>query len=122
MRGVPKIKITSIAHHRNGVTGLGFFVVLFKLTDTDYQPSVRRNMMATCFFDYTNDGYLFSGNPRVAVMDVDLLAAGDVGFGINSFRGDRFARQMFDACMAWNELTWQEQRAGLLRKPVDVNL
>jgi len=67
-----KLKIIAIAHHRNGVTGAPFAVVLF---------SESRRRMAGIVFD--DPGYC-------AILDVDLLAAGDIAFGSNSWRGDAY--------------------------------
>ena len=79
-----KLTLKSIAHHRNGICGMPFHVVLFRY------DGERRNMIATVF-----DGPDY----RVAVLDVDMAAAGNVTFGENSWRGDRYANQLF----AWVE-------------------
>jgi hypothetical protein len=69
-----KLKILDTAHHRNGVAGAGFDVVLFK---------VHRERSAKV-------GILFDDPGYCAVLDVSMLAAGDIAFGSNSWRGDDF--------------------------------
>jgi len=69
-----KLKILDTAHHRNGVAGAGFDVVLFK---------VLRERGAKV-------GILFDDPGYCAVLDVTLLAAWHIAFGINSWRGDNY--------------------------------
>jgi hypothetical protein len=68
------LKTLDIAHHRNGVAGTGFDVVLFKV--------LRERG--------TKVGILFDDPGYCAVLDVTKLAAGDIAFGSNSWRGDDF--------------------------------
>jgi len=70
-----KITIHNLAHHRNGIDGAPFDVFLFE--DSDSQG--RRKL-----------GILFEEPRHCAVLDVDQLAAGDIAFGSNSWRGDTF--------------------------------
>jgi hypothetical protein len=70
-----KISVDSVAHHRNGIMGNSFHVVLF------------------CSSRLANDllvGVVFEEKGNVAVLDVDQLSDGDLDFGSNSFRGDDF--------------------------------
>jgi hypothetical protein len=69
-----KLKIIDTAHHRNGVAGAPFDVVLFKV-HRDFGTKVA---------------ILFDEPGNCAVLDVKLLAAGDIAFGSNSWRGDHF--------------------------------
>lgn len=69
-----KLKILGIAHHRNGVAGAGFDVMLFRVLQ-------ERG---------TKVGILFDAPGHCAVLDVTLLAAGDIAFGSNSWRGDDY--------------------------------
>lgn len=72
------ISIETIDYHRNGISGEGFHVVLFSFRDEERR--VRR-MVAT----------VFPGAGRVAVLDRDLTADGNVAFAMgNSWRGDWF--------------------------------
>jgi hypothetical protein len=70
-----KLKIIAIAHHRNGICGAPFDVVLFE----DTGPEGGRKV-----------AILFEGASFCAVLDVAKLAAGDIEFGSNSWRGDKF--------------------------------
>jgi hypothetical protein len=66
-------RVKSIAHHRNGVGGASFDVVLF--TDCDGSTRV---------------GIVFDADWHTAVLDVQKLAEGDIAFGSNSWRGDDY--------------------------------
>lgn len=77
------IKLKSIAYHRNGIAGEGFHVVLFSARVT----TKWRNMVATAF----------DGEGRIAILDVDMAAAGNVTFGENSWRYEHYA----DAILGW---------------------
>jgi hypothetical protein len=68
-----KINIIAIAHHRNGVCAAPFDVVLFKDRGTDGSRKVA---------------ILFDEQHHCAVLDVAKLAAGDIAFRSNSWRGD----------------------------------
>jgi len=64
-----KLKIIETAHHRNGISGAPFDVVLF-----DDRCNDGRRMMAI----------VFEADSHCAVLDVAKLAAGDIAFGSNS--------------------------------------
>ena len=70
-----RIKTISIAHHRNGVAGQPFEVILFKERGQGGDRKV---------------GILFPEPGYCAVLDVVLLATGDIDFGSNSWRGDHY--------------------------------
>jgi hypothetical protein len=70
-----KLKIITIARHRNGVCGEPFDIVLFKDRGTGGSRKV---------------GIVFDEPHRCAVLDVVKLAAGDIAFGSNSWRGDDY--------------------------------
>lgn len=74
-----KLKIIATAHHRNGICGAPFTAVLFE----DTGPEGSRKI-----------GILFDEPYHCAVLDVAKLAAGDIAFGSNSFRGDHFESQL----------------------------
>ena len=69
-----KLKILDTAHHRNGVAGSPFDVVLFKV--------LREHGVKV--------GILFDAPGSCAILDVTMLAAGDIAFGSNSWRGDEY--------------------------------
>lgn len=68
-----KVDILQYAHHRNGICGAPFDVLLFRFPD-------GANML----------GIVFEEPYHVAVLDVDKLAQGDIAFMSNSWRGDVF--------------------------------
>jgi hypothetical protein len=68
-----KIEVLATAFHRNGVGGAPFEIVLFKESGELGGKKVA---------------ILFEEKDRCAVLDVDKLAAGDIAFGSNSWRGD----------------------------------
>jgi len=70
-----KLKIIGIAFHRNGICGAPFEVVLFQ----DQGPEGSRKV-----------GILFEEPYHCAILDVTKLAAGDIAFGSNSWRGDNY--------------------------------
>ena len=74
-----KLTIINFDHHRNGICGAPFAVVLFK----DTGPEGSRKV-----------AILFEEPHHCAVLDVDKLAAGDIAFGSNSWRGDRFEQSL----------------------------
>ena len=70
-----KLKIITTAYHRNGICGAPFEVVLFE----DQGPEGSRKVAV-----------LFEEPYHCAVLDVARLAAGDIAFGFNSWRGDHY--------------------------------
>jgi ethanolamine utilization microcompartment shell protein EutL len=80
-------KVSQIDHHRNGIAGCPFDVVTFTMKD----EGKRRNMVAVVF---DKPGYC-------AVLDADMAAAGDVTFGVNSWRGDDFEAELRPLIRAW---------------------
>ena len=74
-----KLTPRAIDYHRNGIGGAPFNVVLFDDGHTEKVAIV-----------FEQPGYC-------AVLDVTKLAAGDIAFGSNSWRGDRFEPALRDA-------------------------
>jgi len=70
-----KLTIIDIAYHRNGICGAPFATVLFE----DIGPEGSRKI-----------AILFEAEYHCAVLDVAKLAAGDIAFGSNSWRGDNY--------------------------------
>jgi hypothetical protein len=77
-----KIHVKEIAYHRNGVCGEPFYVVLFR--------DGRDKRLAVV---YADPGH-------VSVFDPDLLGAGVIAFGENSFRGDHYESDLRAAIRA----------------------
>lgn len=78
-------EVHAVAHHRNGVCGVPFYVVTF--TDQENGDA----MIAT----------VFPESGAVAVLSMGLLAEGCIEFGRNSFRGDHFERELRAAIAAY---------------------
>ena len=81
--------VHAVAYHRNGVCGEPFHLVTF--TSADGQA-----MLATVFDER-------DGAPAVAIVSLGLLAEGNIAFGENSWRGDRFADELYRAIKANGE-------------------
>lgn len=78
-------------YHRNGVSGMPFYAVVFDSVDED---GVTRRMLGIQFTDDLDPDsiHLVDGlvNPHTAILDIGLLAEAGVTFGVNSWRGDRY--------------------------------
>jgi hypothetical protein len=74
-----KLRVIDFAHHRNGICGAPFNVAIFE----DQGPEGSRKVAV-----------LFEEPHHCAVLDVAKLAAGDVAFGSNSWRGDAFEQSL----------------------------
>jgi hypothetical protein len=70
-----KLTLIAAAHHRNGVGGAPFDVAIFKETGRTASRKLA---------------ILFDAPGHCAVLDIDLLAAGDIAFASNSWRGDDY--------------------------------
>ncbi len=68
-----KIKIIDIAHHRNGICGAEFEAIVF-------HDAAEGRML----------GIVFKEPFHVAVFNIDKLTTGNIKFGDNSWRGDRY--------------------------------
>jgi len=68
-----KLDILHYAHHRNGICGAPFDVLLFRAPEEGIMLAI-----------------LFEEQSHVAVLNVDKLAQGDIAFRSNSWRGDVF--------------------------------
>ncbi len=81
-----QIKLLSVAHHRNGVGGEPFYTGLF----TD------ENGFTKVFVDFGVGMYF-------AVLQVDLLAKGDIEFGSNSWCGDYYVDEIRRLCVEFRK-------------------
>jgi len=88
-----KLKTISIARHRNGVAGAPFEVVLFSHRGAGGSRKV---------------GILFDQDGHCAVLDVTKLAAGDIAFGSNSWRGDEYESPLRRAILEYESSTSKE--------------
>lgn len=87
-------RLKALAYHRNGICGEGFHVALF----TTRIDGKNRNMVAITFGVEDDRSAC-----RTAVLDVDMLSAGNVRFGENSWRGDHWHDWMCDQVKAAND-------------------
>lgn len=86
--------LKTLSYHRNGISGAGFYVCLF----TSRDGKDINEMVATVFAEEDSNGVISIPDCRVAVLDVNEPAKGNVAFGEgNSWRGDHYADQM----LAW---------------------
>jgi hypothetical protein len=69
-----KLNIIDIAYHCNGIAGEPFHAVIF---EDEYRDEVKVAV-------------LFDSEFHCAVFDLEKLAAGNIRFGENSYRGDRY--------------------------------
>jgi hypothetical protein len=84
-------RVIDTAYHRNGISGTPFQVVVFDEEEEvglgfGKVASRERRMVAIRF--YQNEQY--GGDGCTAVFKLDQLAAGDIAFGSNSWRGDSY--------------------------------
>lgn len=84
-------KAISIEYHRNGIGGVGFWAVLFTMTDN---RGKKRTMLATVV--PLEDGEK-DWNGKVTVLDVNQAAKGNIRFGENSWRGDVYEAELRQA-------------------------
>ncbi len=85
-----RIKAISIARHRNGVAGQPFDVILFRECGRGGSRKV---------------GIVFDEPGYCAVLDICLLATGDIAFGSNSWRGDDYEPHLREAIRQCDLLT-----------------
>src|SRR5574343_542913 len=78
------MRVKDVAWHRNGISGEPFAVVLF----THEGNRIPEDLMV---------GIVFQSEGHVAVFNVARLAQGDIKFASNSYRGDRFERELREA-------------------------
>ncbi len=81
-----KLTIENIQHHRNGIAGAPFNVLLFQ------DPDEGRMV-----------GIVFEEEYHVAVLDIAKLSKGDIAFGSNSWRGDRYEPHLREAIANWQD-------------------
>jgi hypothetical protein len=89
-----KLHIEQIQRHRNGICGAPFYVLMFG------DPDVGRMV-----------GIVFEQPHHVAVLHVDKLASGNITFGENSWRGDKYEPYLREA-IARHERTLDADNVG----------
>ncbi len=76
---VQRIHVRALDRHRNGIGGAPFHVAIFD-EGKGADPEDRGRKVAV----------VFEERYHCAVLDVAKLAAGDIAFGSNSWRGDEY--------------------------------
>jgi hypothetical protein len=79
MTRVKRIRVRAIDFHRNGISGAPFHVAIFDVDKAAHPGDQGRKV-----------GIVFEKPGHCAVLDVAKLAAGDIRFGSNSWRGDEY--------------------------------
>jgi hypothetical protein len=92
MTRVKRICIRAIAWHRNGVGGAPFYVAVFD-EDKGAHPEDQGRKV----------GIVFEEDAHCAVLDIAKLAAGDIAFGNNAWRGDEYEPLLRTAIKNHNE-------------------
>lgn len=81
-----KLRIEQLQHHRNGISGAPFDVLIFR------DPHAGRML-----------GIVFTEPSHVAVFHLDQLARGNITFGVNSWRGDDYEPHLRQAIQRRDE-------------------
>lgn len=89
------VKVTQVDYHRNGISGMGFYVCAFTMQENDDEPV--REMFGVVFPNDHETGY----DIRTAVFDRRLIGEGVIAFFENSWRGDMFHPFLVDAIEQW---------------------
>jgi hypothetical protein len=89
---VKRIHVRAIDFHRNGVGGAPFHVAIFD-EDGGTHPEDRGRKV----------GIVFEQPDHCAVLDIARLAAGDIAFGSNSWRGDEYEPHLRKAIKKFNQ-------------------
>lgn len=102
-------------HHRNGVSGEGFYVGVVAEANESHK-------LVTWFPEYDEDGELIQWQTRIAVLDLDKAATGNIYMhpegeheGNNAWRGDHYgaeARALKDVVDARFEVSVRRRAAG----------
>lgn len=93
--------IQAIAHHRNGIAGAPFYVVLFTDPEEGSKPMV---------------GIVFEPEYHVAVLELTQALAGNVAFAEgNSWRGDVYEPRLRQAIRHWEADRQRQQEEELAR-------
>lgn len=93
-----QVKIEDIAYHRNGVSGRGFYAVAFTCPDNGPMVGVvfPSGETAEGISEFTPS----DAGVECAVLQRELLAEGIVAFGVNSWRGDCYAKALVQGIKA----------------------
>lgn len=117
----PKFEVMSAAHHRNGVSGRGFYVGIVKHWGDLPEGADPRllQVIAVPEDDAPEDAskMTFENGYGVEIYVTDLMVIakqGTVAFGLNSFRGDHFYAEA-QAVVTQTQADWDNQLLRLGR-------
>lgn len=102
------MKVIKSAHHRNGVCGKPFSVVLFE--------DEKRQMLAIVPSGDGDNGD--QDNGECYVLDLALAAAGTIEFGVNSWRGDHYEHDLRQHIAAQEAAEWQKTLLTLVLQTI----
>jgi hypothetical protein len=91
MTEAKRIRVRAIDHHRNGICGQPFHVAIFDEDKAAHAVDQGRKL-----------AIIFDEPGHCAVLDIAKLAAGDIAFGSNSWRGDAYEPQLRKATKKHN--------------------
>jgi len=94
------VRVTSVAHQRNGVAGDPFYVAL--IDDPEEGQLVAIIPCSATEDDAEQDGF------PCYVLGVDKLREGDVAFASNSYRGDHYYELVRAAALAYEASLFNE--------------
>jgi hypothetical protein len=92
------MRLLKVAYHRNGVSGLGFDVAILR-------DGENRKMLVVRFSKKADKG---AGAVLCAAFDLDLLAKDEIGFGVNSWRGDEYANFLDPLIAEWEAAKFED--------------
>ena len=90
-----KLRIENIQHHRNGISGAPFHILIFR------DPEAGRML-----------GVVFDEQHHAAVFNLDKLAVGNIAFGENSWRGDHYEPHLREAIIEHERAIDAESSGG----------
>ena len=107
-----EMRVTALAHHRNGVCGDPFYVALIDWNDDEGRV---RKMVATYRPEVDGDSgwYKIECTTDIAVFDIDELAKGNIAMAKgNSWRGDHFVVTVHKAVMKEQDKLKKQIKGG----------
>ena len=102
-------RLTAVSHHRNGVGGKPFTVVLFDRTSEG--PLDTETRMVAIIPVVTTLSPADRDAVECYVLSVERLHEGVVEFGVNSWRGDRFHDELTRMVVEWDSEPHEEKGA-----------
>lgn len=91
------MKLLQVDRHRNGVSGIGFYVAIIQGEETDDEEINNKKFLVTEFDEEENT----TGGLLTSVICLDLLQGEEaiISFGVNSWRPEIFHDFMVDVAI-----------------------